>query len=86
MYSISFTGRARKQFLKLDADTQDRVADAIDRMREWPDLTLDIAPLRGRLRGSLRLRVGAYRVIFTIDHEEQHISIAAVAPRGSVYN
>lgn len=85
MYEIRFTSRAKKQLLKLDASPQDRVIEAVDRMRDWPDWTLDIAPLKGRLQGSFRLRVGGYRVIFTIDHDEQIISVAAVVPRGSAY-
>ncbi|MEA3400994.1 MAG: type II toxin-antitoxin system RelE/ParE family toxin [Armatimonadota bacterium] len=85
MYSISFTARARKQLLRLDANTRMRIEEAFERLQEWPAPELDIRPLRGRLRGSLRLRVGTYRVIFIVDHDEETISIAAIAPRGSAY-
>lgn len=85
MYSISFTGRARKQFLKLDASTRGRVHAAIARLGEWPVRGPDIKRLRGEFEGAYRLRVGEYRVIFVPDEERQQISIAAVGPRGQIY-
>ena len=82
---IRFTGHAKKQLLKLEASPQDRIIQAIDQIRDWPNWNLDIAPLRGRLKGAFRLRVGSYRVIFTVEHDSQVISIAAVVPRGGAY-
>lgn len=85
MYSINFTSRARKQFLRLDARTRERLCEAIIRLRDRPVRELDIRPLCGELEGAHRLRVGEYRVIFVVNEESQEISIAAVGPRGRIY-
>jgi len=85
VYSIKLTGRARKQLHQLDAQTEERIAEAIDALAGWPVRNWDIKPLRGRYRGSFRLRVGTYRVIFEADNEERVISVLSVLPRERAY-
>jgi len=85
VYSIRFTGRARRQFLRLDRGVRDRVEEAAGRLREWPVRGPDVKRLRGELEGSYRLRVGSYRVIFVVDEEAREIGIVAVGPRGRIY-
>lgn len=46
--------------------------------------TLDIKPLAGN-PGILRLRVGKYRIIFSIEEEIKLLSISLIMPRGEVY-
>ncbi len=42
-------------------------------------------PLTGDLRGFYRLRVGDYRVIFSIIQVGKIIAVVNIAPRGDVY-
>ena len=42
-------------------------------------------PLKGGLKGFRRFRVGAYRVIYTIDHSENKVIILKINHRKSVY-
>ena len=41
--------------------------------------------LAGRLRGLLRLRVGDYRALYTLDRENRRIIVRAVGHRSDVY-
>jgi len=43
-------------------------------------------PLRYGLYGQRRLRVGDYRVIFTIDHEKKIVTINAIGHRKNIYD
>ncbi len=44
----------------------------------------DIRPLKGR-KGQFRLRIGTYRVIFEINHNQIVIYILSIDNRGDVY-
>ncbi|MDR1659956.1 MAG: type II toxin-antitoxin system RelE/ParE family toxin [Desulfovibrio sp.] len=63
MNSIEWTAKALRQARKLPAADQGRIADAVDTLRDWPDTPL-VRALRGK--PGYRLRVGRYRVLFTI--------------------
>jgi len=85
VYSIRFTGKSERQFLRLDARTRARLEERIDQLAQWPNTTLDVRPLRGNLAGVYRLRVGQYRVILVVDEERKRISVREIGPRGSIY-
>lgn len=42
-------------------------------------------PLQGKLKEYLRVRVGDFRVIYTIEKEELIILIVAIGSRGDIY-
>ncbi|MBU4489210.1 MAG: type II toxin-antitoxin system RelE/ParE family toxin, partial [Actinobacteria bacterium] len=44
----------------------------------------DIRPIKG-VEGLLRLRVGDWRILFTLDKQDKEIFILAVRPRGQAY-
>ena len=41
--------------------------------------------LTGALEGHYRIRVGGYRVVYTVDDEQRRVWVVRVGPRGSVY-
>ena len=43
------------------------------------------APLKGKWRGSWRLRSGEFRIIYAIDDRARTVTVAEVGPRGSIY-
>ena len=43
----------------------------------------NVSTLKGR--DELRLRIGAWRVIYTVDDAEETVNVRLIAPRGSVY-
>jgi mRNA interferase RelE/StbE len=82
-YQIVLTSAARKQLGALPRDVQARIAPVI--------LTLgdDPRPHGARkLKGGsdeYRIRVGDYRVVYTIDDDNNIVLIVAVAHRRDVY-
>jgi mRNA-degrading endonuclease RelE of RelBE toxin-antitoxin system len=63
MNSIEWTTKALRQARKLPPAEQGNIADAVEMLRNWPNVE-QVAALVGK--PGYRLRVGRYRVLFTI--------------------
>ena len=77
-----FTGRARRDFKRLDAPVQQRVTNALDRLVGDPPIG-DVVRLAGAA-DEWRLRVGDWRVRFTRDSTGT-VYVLRVLPRGRAY-
>lgn len=76
--NIEYSKRAVKSINGMDSRTKQRMKSAIESIP-----TGDIKPLKGS-RGSYRLRVGGWRIIFSY-LEKDIILIVKIEPRGEVY-
>lgn len=82
MLEIKFKKQAVKELKRIQPKTRRRILDAIERLAEDPTRKdLDIKSLTGSKY--LRVRVGEYRVVFSLDGVI--VNIERIAPRGSVY-
>lgn len=79
MYKIIIEKAAEKFLKKQDMKTQDRLLKAIYRL---PDGT-DIKKLQGH--DFYRLRVGNYRILYSINNGVKVITIENIDNRGDVY-
>ncbi len=77
-----FTARARRDFKRLDAPVQRRIADALDRLVGDPPIG-DVVRLAGAA-DEWRLRVGDWRVRFTRESTGT-VYVLRVLPRGRAY-
>ncbi|MBI2498931.1 type II toxin-antitoxin system RelE/ParE family toxin [Candidatus Woesearchaeota archaeon] len=82
MYELIFTDKAKKQFLKLEKQTQERIGSVLERIKLRPEHFVE------KLIGELgyRLRVGDYRIILDIDKNRLIILILKVGHRKNVYD
>ncbi|MDQ6860815.1 MAG: type II toxin-antitoxin system RelE/ParE family toxin [Verrucomicrobiota bacterium] len=82
-YVVEFRRGAEKDLRRLDAVVQRRVLRAVD------NLAIDPRPLGCRkLQASdnaYRVRLGDYRIVYTIDDAVLIVAIERVRPRGEVY-
>ena len=84
MYRIRILDAAARELARLDKPVGQRIVERI----HWLVASLDaIKPevLTGDLTGLHKLRVGDYRVIYEILHQEQVIVIHAIGHRRDVY-
>ncbi len=81
MYKIIIKKPAKKFIDKLPKNEKIRIVKAIE---ELPD-GKDIKCLKGH-EGLYRLRVGDYRIIYTVDNGEFIIIIIDAGNRGQIYN
>jgi mRNA interferase RelE/StbE len=80
-YRIEVERRARKELTRLPQRDRVRIAGAIDALAEDPR-PAGCTPVRAAPRGTYRIRVGDYRVIYAVLDEDQVIVVARVARRG----
>lgn len=80
---VTFTKQAAKALLKMPANTARTIRAKIDQLAEDPaSLANNVTELKGSEYS--RLRVGDWRVIFTIDMVV--LAVINIGPRGDIYD
>ena len=80
MYHIILKKPAKKFIDRLPKDEKLRVVDAIEKLPDGED----VKPMKGH-SGLLRLRVGEYRIIFSVDNGELTVYVLDAGNRGQIY-
>ena len=80
---IEYSKDVVKYLKRLDKPTRQRFHTAFKNLSAIPPQG-DIKPMRGE-RNVYRLRVGDFRVLFTIDADSDIILVTRIAPRGKIY-
>ena len=80
-YKIDFDKKALKFIMKLPQDVKTRIFSAIKKL----PVEGDIKTIKG-YKGFYRLRVGDYRIIYTIDNDRLIVSVVDAGNRGQIYN
>ncbi len=82
-YRLTLNRDAVKFVAKQEKAVQERIRKSLLGLTVRPPIG-DIKPMKGYDK-RFRLRVGSYRVLFEIDHQEQIVYILAIDNRGDVY-
>ncbi len=84
MFTVVFTPQAESNLTQLDRTIAQRVLRKIRWLAEnFDDVTPE--PLTGQWQGMYKLRVGDYRVLYTINQPEEQITVHLVRHRREVY-
>lgn len=82
MYKIVIKKHAKKFIDGLPKNEKTRVIAEIERLPDGED----IKPLKGHENeGLLRLRVGKYRIIYTVNHGKLTVYVIDADSRGQIY-
>lgn len=81
MYRIVIKKKAKKYIESLPLNEKKRIVSAIEQLPNGED----IKKLKGH-DDLLRLRVGNYRVVYTVDHGVLTVVVIDAGPRGQIYN
>lgn len=81
MYQIIIKKKAKKFIDKLPMNEKRRVVAAIEQLPNGED----IKKLKGHSE-LMRLRVGSYRIIYTVDNGELVVIVIDAGNRGEIYN
>jgi len=79
---VVLAGRVRQELLDLAWPLIDAAEDALGLLEREPGSG---HALRGRLRGLRSLRVGAYRIIYTLSEDDQTVRVVAIRHRSIAY-
>jgi len=82
MYKVKFTTSAHRQIKKLPMDLYIRIFNSIISLVSDPKNT-EATKLTDRV--GYRIRVGDYRVVYTIDHSTKEVKINGIEHRSKVY-
>lgn len=84
-YSIEFDKSAFKYLQKLDKPTRTRIVHSLQILSENPlNSELDIKRMQGTI-DEFRLRIGNYRIIYSIENDKLLIYVIKIGSRGDVY-
>ena len=81
MYNIIIKKKAKKFIDKIPQNDKKRIVTAIESLPDGEDIK--------KLKGHdelLRLRVGSYRIIYTVDHGKLTVYVIDAGNRGEIYN
>jgi len=77
-WTCRLSNQAAKHLSRLPQDRRKQIAQAIEEMERDPT-SGDVRPIKsGRFKGTLRKRVGRYRIIFALDQAKRTVDIAAI--------
>ena len=85
MYSIILSKDAQKFVSKQSPKTKQRIRHALLQLAEDPFANRQVKRLKG-VQDILRLRVGDFRIVFSIEEERLMILVLAIGNRGEIYN
>lgn len=81
-YQIAFERTAERELLALQKAVRERILKALHRLAPDPFAAANVKALKG---GGYRLRVGDYRVLFTVETEVLLVLVVKVGHRREVY-
>jgi mRNA interferase RelE/StbE len=82
---VKLTPKAEKAYRRLDTKTRARVDRVLERFEQGKFQHPNICALRGELAGSLRYRLGKWRIVFRVDYKQRVVWIEAITTRGGTY-
>ena len=81
-FSVRIKESAAKELRRVAKPDRTRIVAAIDRLAEAPYLG---TALKGGLKGLRRIRVGSYRILYEIRHDELVVLVVRVVHRREAY-
>ncbi|UNC93567.1 type II toxin-antitoxin system RelE family toxin [Candidatus Contubernalis alkaliaceticus] len=82
-YQLTLSRETIKFLKKQEKKIQTRICKALKGLTVRPPIG-DIKPLMSR-KNTLRLRIGTFRVIFEVDHNEKKVYVLAIDNRGDIF-
>ena len=81
-YQVAFERTAEKELLSLPKPARERILRALGKLTPNPFAAVNVKALKG---GGYRLRVGDYRVLFSVETEILLVLVVKVGHRKEVY-
>ena len=85
MYRVVLSASSARFFEKAPANLQRRLDRCFNTIGQDPKRHPNIKPLKGKLEGYYRFRLGDYRIVYRIDEDDKVVIVAVIAHRREVY-
>lgn len=83
MFKVKLTARAKGELKNISKRHKVAIASVVEELRDNPFVG---KPLTRDLTGRFSLRVGVYRIIYSVDKTDEIINIITAGHRSVVYN
>ncbi len=86
-WTVKVSSKAAGYLNRLDPHTREKVTTELKALclRENPIDHQNVKPLLGEFKGFYRLRIGKYRLIFSLLKDQRVIAVVNLVPRGDAY-
>jgi mRNA interferase RelE/StbE len=84
-YKVQLSGKATQFFKSADVALAKKLKRCFETIEQSPRQHPNIKPLKGKLVGRYRYRIGDYRVVYRIDDERAEVIVLLIAHRREVY-
>ena len=86
-YEVEWDPTAREDLKRIRKDIAEKILLKVNMLAERISTspTMRLEALTGRLRGSFKLKLGSYRVIYELRHSERLLYVHFVAHRREAY-
>ena len=84
-YTVTFRPETEQDFKRLDPQVAQRILRKIKWLSENYEL-ITPQPLKGEWKGKYKMRIGDYRVIYTVNEGEKRIIIHLAGHRRDIYD
>ena len=85
MYSVELSEEAQRFYDRCDKPVAKKLARCFRALEKDPRHGNNVKPLKGKLAGAYRYRIGNLRVVYTINDREVVVFVVAIAKRSDVY-
>jgi mRNA interferase RelE/StbE len=85
MYRVELSREAQRFYDRCDRPLAQKLTRCFAALENEPRQGNNIKPLKGKLAGSWRYRVGDLRVVYTIDDAGATVFVITIAKRSDVY-
>ncbi len=83
MYTIKLTARSKRELKSISKRHQEAIGVVFEELKE--DARIG-KPLKRELTGRFSVRIGVYRIIYTVNETDKIIYVITAGHRSSVYN
>lgn len=84
-YDVRLSPHAVRAYQKLDPSVRPQIQAGLDALRHHPATGPKVKRLKGRLREYYRYRVGDYRIVYAIAHQEHAVYVDYIQHRKDIY-
>jgi mRNA interferase RelE/StbE len=84
-FEVKLTPQSERVYKRLDGATRERVDRVFEQFEQGNFQHRNIRALTGPYAGSLRYRLGGWRIVFRVDHANMTVWIEAITTRGGAY-
>jgi mRNA interferase RelE/StbE len=85
VFEVRLTSQAERAYTHLGSVTRERVDRVFEQLEQGNFRHRNIRALRGQYAGSLRYRLGNWRIVFRVDYGSQLVWVEAITTRGGAY-